>query len=946
MYNSIRGKENSFVGMSVRYNSFLRNHVASQELPYTHTRMERPGGKYHFGSQSDLEKFYDYYYSYVFDEGNKESMVEKQQPIGALFIDLDFRIETPERPYTKEHVAQFCSLVMQELNEMFVSLPEVEIFVMEKTAVNSLDPTNLKDGLHFLFCVAMDVIAKQILRARLLDRIDVIWADIFERFTNSKEQIIDHRVMNHAASWMLYGSSKTDQPPYLVTDHYTCRKGHDGEDVLLQCPIPTLSRDSFVKYTAHYEHPVLDNFSPAAQREYDSIKEREVRRNRPVVPHVRQNRGGSGGEVQIPSSQEEMDEILRGLFPAANPVMTFEKELLMMLMRLPEKYFGPNTYDDWVRVGFACKNTAMTSPPGTTSASRIFMCFLKFCSRKEGFDWSKDPQEILQMWNSWNTPTEEAKRYTYKSISYWLRISNPAGYLEYQKQTETFYVDQIVQSPVTTDVDVASLMYHLYGHRFVCSSTKHNTWYEFLGQRWVPMETGRTLYNLISAEDGIQGIFHRMSSNLHGNQDAEEQTKRLSKIMIDLKLTPKKKNIMVEAGYLFYIKDFVEKLDDDPYTLCCENGVVVLPRQHGTVDQPIFRQAEPLDFLSKSTLIDYIPWEEHDPVVREEMMTYLRQILPVDESFRFVMNFLSSALYGEVTNHIFVFLKGIGRNGKSELMKFMKFVFGNYFCLAPVSLITSERPKSGATNSELANLKGIRFVQLSEPSTNEVIQEGPFKALTGGDDITTRQLYGLSFTYRPTAKFCIPLNDWMKFRVTDKGTWRRPRVVDFPSRFTETPSSDPTKFQFLVDTAISAKYPKWAPVMLSFLVEIAKDNRGRLPEEASITRATELYQQYTDRFAEFVNSCIKESLDDCILQKELTEAYRVWWHERYSGAPLGKTIQDELTEYFDKQYGIRTYGEDRKAKWIGIRLLDQRPLDPRDEAGPQGAQHRGAYEEI
>ena len=78
---------------------------------------------------------------------------------------------------------------------------------------------------------------------------------------------------------------------------------------------------------------------------------------------------------------------------------------------------------------------------------------------------------------------------------------------------------------------------------------------------------------------------------------------KLSDISLNLKRSVWKNNIMREARELFYYKDFIEKLDDNPNLLCFNNRVV-------DFKQKVFRKGQHDDYISKCTKIDYVPFDE------------------------------------------------------------------------------------------------------------------------------------------------------------------------------------------------------------------------------------------------------------------------------------------------------------------------------------------------
>ena len=63
------------------------------------------------------------------------------------------------------------------------------------------------------------------------------------------------------------------------------------------------------------------------------------------------------------------------------------KETHEFTLILPNKYWGPGSYNKWIRVGWALKNTSI----------RLLPTWLKFCSQSKEFNFSDIP-ELIELW--------------------------------------------------------------------------------------------------------------------------------------------------------------------------------------------------------------------------------------------------------------------------------------------------------------------------------------------------------------------------------------------------------------------------------------------------------------------------------------------------------------------------------------------------------------------
>ena len=180
---------------------------------------------------------------------------------------------------------------------------------------------------------------------------------------------------------------------------------------------------------------------------------------------------------------------------------------------------------------------------------------------------------------------------------------------------------------------------------------------------------------------------------------------------------------MREAAEIFYDKFFFDKLDQNPYLLSCENGVVDFKAENAN---NLFRKGRPEDYLSLNTQMVYKPLEKCDQEIINEINTFMAQLFPNSELYEYMWDHLSSALLGTNQNQTFNIYTGEGRNGKSKLVEFMSMILGDYKGTVPISLITQKRSSIGGVSPEIAQLMGKRYAVMQEPTKGDKINEGRF----------------------------------------------------------------------------------------------------------------------------------------------------------------------------------------------------------------------------
>ena len=77
---------------------------------------------------------------------------------------------------------------------------------------------------------------------------------------------------------------------------------------------------------------------------------------------------------------------------------------------------------------------------------------------------------------------------------------------------------------------------------------------------------------------------------------------------------------------------------------------------------------------------------------------------------------LASTLIGINHDQTFNIYTGSGSNGKSILVNLMEEILGDYKGTVPLQLITDKRSCIGRASPEVAQLVGIRYAVIQEPS--------------------------------------------------------------------------------------------------------------------------------------------------------------------------------------------------------------------------------------
>ena len=222
-----------------------------------------------------------------------------------------------------------------------------------------------------------------------------------------------------------------------------------------------------------------------------------------------------------------------------------------------------------------------------------------------------------------------------------------------------------------------------------------------------------------------------------------------------------------------------KKMDESRNLFAFQDKVVDLEKGNEV------RDIRPDDYVCLHTGYDYPA--KSNPEVRKEIRDLLFSIWENWEVVDYVIAVIALQLHGKKKYEEFYVWTGRGGNGKGVITELVKRSLGDYFHSIPHDCITKRSDKKDAPNPPMAKAKGKRFVQAQEPEADDKLQIGTIKELTGGDEITARQLYHDPVVYVPQFGLFLQCNTIPKLNKLDGGIKRRMVIIYFPFQFVDKP---------------------------------------------------------------------------------------------------------------------------------------------------------------
>jgi len=223
-------------------------------------------------------------------------------------------------------------------------------------------------------------------------------------------------------------------------------------------------------------------------------------------------------------------------------------------------------------------------------------------------------------------------------------------------------------------------------------------------------------------------------------------------------------------------------------------------------------------------------------------------------------------LTGSTQEHALFFLYGTGANGKSVFVNTLATILGDYAASAPMDTFMETRSDRHPT--DMAGLRGARFVSSIETEQGRRWAESKVKSLTGGDKISARFMRQDFFEFWPQFKLFVAGNHKPAIRNIDEAMKRRLHLIPF------TITVPPERR----DKHLQQKLLAERDGILAWALEgcLAWQRLGRLDPPPQVVAATEEYFEAEDALGRWLEErCVREA-NAKSLTAELFTDWKQW----------------------------------------------------------------------
>lgn len=307
-----------------------------------------------------------------------------------------------------------------------------------------------------------------------------------------------------------------------------------------------------------------------------------------------------------------------------------------------------------------------------------------------------------------------------------------------------------------------------------------------------------------------------------------------------------------------------EHFDQRRHLITLDNGVFDLDTATFTAGH------DPKQLLTKRIGVTY-----DKDATASRWDAFLSQVLP-DASVRdYIQRAAGLTLLGDAQERALFLLHGKSGTGKSQFIRVMELLFGDFAETASATTFNASSKTATLTN-DLNDLRGKRFVSLSELDQDERLNESLVKRLTGGDTAKSRGLYQENRQWRVEFMMWMATNYLPRLNSDDNAIWKRVKPIEFP---TEVSTLGPE-----VGGIAEKIFAEESSGIFNWLLEgVRKYQQSGLDDLEQIAEAVATYRRDVDTVAQFIDAATDEHMvvqepEAKMPARNLHAMYSEWCH--------------------------------------------------------------------
>lgn len=348
-------------------------------------------------------------------------------------------------------------------------------------------------------------------------------------------------------------------------------------------------------------------------------------------------------------------------------------------------------------------------------------------------------------------------------------------------------------------------------------------------------------------------------------QRAGERFEQASKRLLDIGKLAARQATVAEEPYAKALNAHVKKLanasspnigrwarSDDRIAIKCEeldanSHLVTVANGIYDLDSHTVMPHDPKMLLTKQ-----LPVAFDKDAAAPQWEAFLAQSLPDPEIRTYLQKAIGHTLLGNAEQRALFLLHGPSGTGKSVFIRMMEQLFGDFAETATPATLNASSKTATLTN-DLNDLKGKRFVSISELDEGEVLNESLVKRLTGGDTAKSRGLWQENSKWRVQFTMWLATNNLPRLNSDDNAIWRRVK----PIGFSQVAADNGGEILRLAEKIFATE----ASGILNWVLDGVRMYQDEgLDDLAQITDAVEAYRKEVDVVEQFLTDAVENQL--------------------------------------------------------------------------------------
>jgi len=522
-------------------------------------------------------------------------------------------------------------------------------------------------------------------------------------------------------------------------------------------------------------------------------------------------------------------------------------------------------YANWRDVGFA-----LHSATNEYDSDDLIDLFNTWSSSDTKPNRYKGLKSILGFWKTVKSTDIEKPGITLNSFYGWCKEDNPQLYYKLlnkystKNKTNDQQTNDIKLWKILEDMnhsDMAKLYHKLSPEKYAYSNTLG--WFEYNNYNiLIPYNKSVPSSLLSDVTNKLQELIINERNKLKppvktNEMSKDEHDKLMASYDYCMKLAKKGYIAIGNSSYIKNIIDYLSNLYSvNRLETLIDSNDKLLAFDNKLFDFVLndFRDIKPTDYITKTTKY-LVPKKSTDDF--KFIYKLLYSIFENKEIVEYWLATTGLSLFGNKLESLYIHT-GSGGNGKGLLSSILVKALGDYMYCADNTFLTSVF-RSGQANPTLAKCQGIRYLLVSEPddgSEDVKFNVDFIKMLTGGDIITTRDLFKSNISYKPQFTPFVQCNNKPKLGKIDNGIKRRLKIINYPLMFVDKPAKSndrPIDYSLKDKIFNDGVYEQFILLLIEKAVEY-KDKKLVQPEEVE-NQTKEYFDENDPVKGWLANSC-------------------------------------------------------------------------------------------